>query len=485
MGVVLAIFGIAGLIWGLVLVRRGGLLSLCLAELLVAACLGYQFFHLAASPMPITADRVLMVALCGVYGIYRLMGWADPKPLDGADLATLLFVAVLTLNTFAHDWTYNQRQPLSDLVFYCYQPLVLYWVARQSALGERELRLFRAVLACLGLYLAFTALAEMHDVRSLIFPKYIVATSATEWLGRARGPFLSPPTNGLFLGTSLAVWTMYCAGANRLVRLPVLGGMGTILVGVYYTLTRACWMGSLLGVWVVLFFVLPRRWRLSFAACSLLLTAVALPLASRGLVAFKREKYLSAEETARSASLRPIIAAVEWRIFLDHPLFGCGYGNYPKVSKAYLRDPESELPLERARGFVHHNMFLAVLTDTGLTGLASYLAMLGWWSLHAWRLWSDSRLSMAARQHGLFWFAYLANFVTLGMFHNVNADLSIAQLTFLSAGIVQGSFAAARRSLAPRLVDAAVPARGIAEWLGRQAHAGTGLEPGPRLANPA
>jgi O-antigen ligase len=445
MDVLIVIFGVAGLVWALVILRRGGLLAACLAELLVAACLGYQFYRFTVGSTPVTIDRLLLVVLCGLYLLYRWKGWADPKPPDRADYAVLLLLAVLTVNTLAHDWRYGDNQPLSDLVLYFWQPAAVYWIARQSVLNRAGLRLFRSVLAIFGLYLALTAVAEWQHVSALIFPSYIATANVAAWEGRVHGPFLSPPTNGFYLGVSLCVWMMYWPGASRPARAAIVAAMGVVLLGLYLTLTRACWMGALLGVWVVLLLALPRPRRAAFVVGSLLLAAAALPIAGSTLIGFQRGPQESAHVTELSARLRPVIAALEWDVFTDHPLFGCGYGNYEKVSVDYLRNTNSSQPLDAAKGYAHHNMFLAILTETGITGFACYLGMFGLWSVNAWRLWSRRCLPLEVRQQGLIWLAYLANLLVLGMFHNANVDLNLALLTFLMAGVTQGTAAAARR----------------------------------------
>ncbi len=464
MELLIVIFAIAGLVWSLVLLRRGGLLGVCLAVLVVAACAGYHFLRFAAGPFPMTLDRLLLVVLCGLYAVYRLKGWADPKPLDRADAAVLVFVVLLTLNTLAHDWRYNDFQPLSDLVFYFWAPLTLYWIARQSALSPARVRWFHVALAVFSIYLALLAVAESAGASALIVPRYIVTQNRIDWGWRAQGPFMSPPTNGLYLGLALCAWMMLWPRAGRRTRIAILAAMGLVLLGVYLTLTRACWLGAVLGIWSILLLALPRQRRVAFVTCSVLAAAVALPLVGGKLIGFKRGKNLDANVTAKSAELRPIIAALEWDVFSAEPLFGCGYGNYLKVNKDFVRNTHSDLPLAVGKTYAHHNMFLAVLTETGVTGMACYLAMFGLWSLNAWRLWCDRSQPLEYRQQGLLWLGYVANLVALGLFHNANLDLNIALLTFLLAGLTQGTAATARRTgVAPQPVLPSVVRR-AAGW---------------------
>lgn len=460
MGVLIVIFGIAGFVWALVIVRRGGLLGVCLAELLAAACLGFHFCRFMVGSTPLTIDRILLVVLCGLYLVYRWKGWADPKPPGRADWALLALLLLLTLNTLAHDWQHGGCQPLSDLVLYFWQPAALYWIARQSMLGDDRLRQFRAVLAVFGLYLAATAIAERLELTALTFPGYIATEGVPGWKGRAQGPFLSPPTNGLYLGLALCVWMMYWPQAGRLGRTAILAAAGLVLVGLYLTLTRACWMGAAAGAWVVLVLAVPGRLRAGFVACSILLAAVAVPAASGRLMGFRRGPGETARGTEESARLRPVIAALEWSVFMHHPLFGCGYGNYGAVHLGYLRNTQSDLPLDVAKGYAHHNMFLAVLAETGATGFACYLAVFALWSASALRLWRDRSLPLERRQQGLLWLGYLTNLFALGLFHNANVDVNIALLTFLVAGVTQGAAAGTFGRVHGRPARAVQPVRG-------------------------
>jgi len=64
-------------------------------------------------------------------------------------------------------------------------------------------------------------------------------------------------------------------------------------------------------------------------------------------------------------------------MFLDRPLLGVGFGQLLEAKKAYLADRSTDLNLEATRDYIHHNGFLSILTETGLIGVAIYLALPG------------------------------------------------------------------------------------------------------------
>ena len=52
-----------------------------LAVMLAGACFSVPFFKLSLGPVPLTADRLLLLVLIGQYALWRRWSGADPKPL--------------------------------------------------------------------------------------------------------------------------------------------------------------------------------------------------------------------------------------------------------------------------------------------------------------------------------------------------------------------------------------------------------------------
>jgi O-antigen ligase len=164
-------------------------------------------------------------------------------------------------------------------------------------------------------------------------------------------------------------------------------------------------------------------------------------------LAFKRDKDVSAAEVADSAMLRPILATVAWRMFLDRPLLGFGFGHYVENRNFYLHDRSIELPLEKARRYVQHNTFLALLTDNGAIGLGLFSAVLVYWLWDAWRLWQAAAAPLWARQQGLLFLGMFGGYFPNAMFHDVAIIPMVNMLLFFLAGMTSGL--AARYLAAP------------------------------------
>jgi O-antigen ligase len=453
------VLGAASLVLAAALFLRGGLLGGSLAVLLAGCCLGYPLFNVPVKPVPLTLDRVLWVVLILQYAIWRQLGWTARRPLGTTEYLLSAFVLLLMASTFTHDWEVRNAQPLSRLVFYFLMPLGMYWVARQTSLGERGVLAMFAVMGLFGVYLAVTAIAEIQEAWWLVYPTYVRSKAYVDYFGRGRGPLLDPVACGFYQMAGLAGGLMWWPRVHRAGRIVLLVFAALMLAGLYATLTRTVWIGAGVGLLVLLALVLPRSWSIPiFLAGAVSAALVVVTINWEHVVSFKRDKQLSAEETGDSARLRPMLATIAWKMALDRPLLGCGFGQYPDEQAPYAADRTADLPLEKARPYPQHNALLALLTETGLVGMALYAAVLILWLRTAWRLWRsggpkkgtvplDDRGAVPffgqsrplwVRQEGLFFLVLLAFYLPNAMFHNPNLTPGLNMLLFFLAGVSEG-----------------------------------------------
>lgn len=446
MAILFAIIGAAALVWGAVVFWRGGLLGGSLAVLLAGTVFGHYFYNVPLGPAPVTIDRFLWVLLLAQAIVWRRWGVNDPKPLGKPEILLGLFAAVVLLSTLTHDWHADNNAPMARFLFFYVMPLGMYWVARQTRITEQGMRWLLGFLAVVGFYLAATAVAEMKQVWWLVYPQYIVSPEYPVFLGRGRGPLLNPPGNGILMGIGLVSMLLWWPRLGRRGQFVLLAVSLVFFAGVYSTLTRCAWIGAGLGLMILLGLTLPRAWRVPVLASSLIVASLVAVTQWERIMAFKRDETATAEDTAKSVELRPILARVAWNMFLDRPLLGCGFGQYMNESKYYLHDRSTELVLETARPYCQHNVFLAILTETGLVGMGLFVVLLFCWTRDAWRLWRCRALPLWMRQQGLLMLALLGNYLANGMFHDVSLIPMVNMILFYLAGVT--------RSLAPRVEEA-------------------------------
>lgn len=426
--------GCAALVWMAVLFRRGGLIAGCLLVLLAGACFGHAFFHVVG-PLPITLDRALLGLVAVQYVAYRRLGWADPKPIGTTDWCFLAWLGLLTLSTFSHDWKADQSRPLAELLFLVWMPAAVYWIARQAKVADASLKAVFVSAAAFGLYLALTAVAEVTGQTWAVFPRYVSSPTHAEFLGRGRGPLLNP------VGTGFLITLGWAASLLAWPRVGRRGRIGLLLLslvygaGVYATLTRSVWMGAAAALVLILASTLPKVWRPAVLGGTCVAAALFVFARWDSLSAFKRDKELSASEAAESVVLRPVLAMVAWQMFKDRPLLGCGYGHYRRECRGYLSDRSTSLVLEKARTYVQHNTFLALLTETGLLGMGLFIAVIAAWTLAAWRLWSNRDAPIRSRQVGLVFLAAMAAYLPNAMFHDLGRIPLATMSLFFLAGV--------------------------------------------------
>ncbi len=433
-----AIAVVCVLVWTGAILLRCGPLAGCLLFMAAATCLSADFFSFSGGELRLTIDRVFWGLVMLLYLIWRQRGWTDPKPLQAADCAALAFVAYLAVRTLLTDPHDTGLKPVMNLIL-CYgMPLGIYWVVRQSRIDRRQNTMLLACLALFGLYLAVTVIAERFEAYALVYPRYIVTSLSDkklDFIGRGRGPVLNPMITGIQLAACFAALLMFWPRLGRRGRCGVaLAGL-VFALAFYSTMTRSVWMGAGLGLVVIVGLSMPSQRRVPALAAAVLATAALAATNWEQLVSFKRDKNLTARETADSVNMRPVMAHVAWLMVLDRPLWGCGFDQYSLEHNDYLADRSTELVLEKCRNYAPHNVLLGIVTETGLVGLGLFLALLTLWGYDAWRLWRSVASPLWVRQQGLLFLALLSAYLANGMFHHIAMIPMSNILLFFAAGM--------------------------------------------------
>ncbi|MCK4850474.1 MAG: O-antigen ligase family protein [Phycisphaerae bacterium] len=223
-----------------------------------------------------------------------------------------------------------------------------------------------------GVYLTFTAFCERFELWSLVWPRFIADPNAGLNFGRARGPFAEAFAMALTL-TFLFFVNLFLAKRSKpplriflwMFNLPV-------LLAIYFTYTRTGYV-CLLVCAVLWIWLVAGRLRRSAALAlisAILLAAVALNWA---IVSGK-------ERTAGGlAEMRPIVgrlavSKLALELTAEHPFFGVGFGHYRQAVLARHMDLTGTTGIY-ARHLSQSVAVLSVLCETGLLGLALYLAL--------------------------------------------------------------------------------------------------------------
>ena len=429
------------LIWAMVALRYSSAISgrvrlipvIGFLVIFTGSVLSYDFFHIPA-PIPITLDRLFLGALVGVFVWHILHRRESIRRLNVMDLSVLMLTTVISLSTITHDFTFLKNMPASRLLFFNLFPLALYAVMRQVRLDDVDLKMFSLGFIALGIYLAVTALAETRGLNAIVFPRYIMNPEFEEFLGRGRGPFLNPVSNGVCMVVCLTCLWMWFPNRSLRGKAVVIAIAILMALGVYSTYTRSVWMGLVIAAVIVVFWQAPQMYKGAMVVAATVLLIGLAPFMGDKLLSFKRDKNVSLADMENSARLRPLFLIVAERMVVDRPFWGVGFGQYARAKYPYLQDQYSEDPLSMTRGYMQHNIFLAYVTETGFIGLSALVMMLAVFLRTAWATWRDPRLSHWKRQFGLLLIVMLVNHCVNGMFHDVSIiPMENMLLLFLAA----------------------------------------------------
>ena len=412
----------------------------CVGVVLIGSVLGRDFFHLSLGPLPLTLDRLLLGVLWLVFGWQALFSRQRLTRINYVDFAILIWLAMITFSTFTHDFTIMENGPLSRLLFFNYVPVLLYFLTRWVRLEAADLKVVALMLVVFGVYLAFTALAETRGMPALVFPTYIMNAEEREFLGRGRGPFLNPVSNGVFMAVCICSALMWWPRMkSRRGKLIVLALALFISIGVYSTYTRSTWLSLVVGMGVFVFWP-SKTYQKGIMIVAATLMAIALfPVIGDKIFSFKRDQDVSLAEMQKSALLRPLFVEIAWEMVQDRPVLGVGFAQYPKAKYPYLQNPHTTEALRDTRGLMQHNVFLAYVVDMGFVGLVTLVGLLGAFLTASWQVWRNRSLDLWVRQFALANIVLMAGYCVNGMFHDVSIVPMMHSLLFFWIGVVSNA----------------------------------------------
>lgn len=428
-------FSLAIGIWGIIVFPKLRMSLLCAIVLVTGTFFGPAFFSIDG-PLQVSVDRLLLGGLIALAtslvlrGNLRIPQFSTIDYLVGA-MVLWYFVCTITAGDAP-----KGVSPIGAWLFYIFLPATVYALVRIARPTANDIKVVISITIGVGVYLAIIGFCETRGWYALVFPRYIVDIKVWEFLGRARGPLMNPSANGIVLtiALSFAVIRGYYGSRTEVVAYAILSLV--ILLGVYSTLTRGVWIGAVLAVVAMLWKSTPRWAKVLGVVSVMLFGSMAAMGLKEQLLNMKRDKNLSAEDSAKSVALRPLLAIVAYEMFKDSPVTGHGFAVYRKASLPYHQTPSYDLPLEQAIGYYQHNIFLSALVDTGLIGLTLFALILAQLTRSAWRLGNHDRIDPLYRMVGLGTIGSLVGYFLGGMFQDVVVMPMIQMYLMFFAGLL-------------------------------------------------
>jgi hypothetical protein len=163
---------------------------------------------------------------------------------------------------------------------------------------------------------------------------------------------------------------------RSLLRLLSAWALVVVLLSIVFTFSRGGFIALAVVLGLTLLRLRRRPWLLLGIGFALLLLLALLPatyqerLATISGVVPQAESDVAVDDSLRGRTSELIVG---WQMFVDHPLGGVGLDNYPEHYLSY----SSQLGLDTRRTQRSpHSLYLEIASETGLVGIAVFLALL-------------------------------------------------------------------------------------------------------------
>lgn len=256
-------------------------------------------------------------------------------------------------------------------------PFLMFALAPLLFGTERQRNVLLVVMVVFGSYISATAVLEGLRITKLVFPHYITNPNLGITTGRARGPYLNGEADamGMFFcaacsGVALTKWRA------PLARWLCIVVIGLSLAGIFFTLTRAVWIGAVFGVGIAALLDRQVR-RIALRVAAVVVVGVAAAL----LVPHIRHRVIDRVTTKSSIWDRLNTFAAAGRLIRDHPIFGIGWERFVTVGPSAMRQSPN-YPLTGV-GLEIHNVFLSHITELGIFGGGLWILAFCWVTFNA------------------------------------------------------------------------------------------------------
>ncbi|MFM9078106.1 MAG: O-antigen ligase family protein, partial [Solirubrobacterales bacterium] len=286
----------------------------------------------------------------------------DPEPGRWARLMTPLLAASVVLYAVAIIWSSNPERGLQDLCFFLVPFAALFALLLEVRWDRRALRLVFIVLVVQALLCAVVGFGQ-YLTRELFWNEAVIRTNDFHVYFRVNSLFWDPNIYGRYLALVITVVVAVIAWARNRNAALWLSGLAFVLwLALVTTFSQSSFLALIAGIGAVI----ALRWNLR-AVLAGLAVVVALGVAflalGGGVLKFDFDRLNP--QTGGRANL--VTGGVE--LFADKPILGYGAGSFAVAFQEEVAGPDA--PVAES-----HTEPVTVAAETGVVGLALYLALL-------------------------------------------------------------------------------------------------------------
>ena len=256
-------------------------------------------------------------------------------------------------------------------------PLVMYVVGRYTFDRTAAVRVLLWTILTLGAYSAAVSILQFTGPTALVWPRFIVDGSLVPgvdtWADRALGVFNQPVVNGMTMVLAFAVAMLLLCRHDEPAWRRLLAFVTAIACGfgIYLTYTRAVWLSAV--VMLIIGALLAKGYRRGFVVS---LGIIATIVASNWSRFTSNDRAVGG--VASEGELEDRLNMIQTALWAasQKPLTGWGILRFEAVNTYHHQQWAPEVPWVRGYGIVSHENELGILTELGLIGLASWIAVL-------------------------------------------------------------------------------------------------------------
>jgi len=377
--------------------------------------------------------------------------------------AVAALVACCAASATAAGWV-AEESPIPSAPYFRFlgsllMPLVMFFLVLNAARDQKQINWALLMLGAYGwyalyiAYLQYAAIMGAEGARAFIWPEYINRPSWGPTYGihfdRARGAYTMCNPQAILLITLFYADLFLFRRIRGPYRAALVIQAVLIPPAIFFTGLRSAYAGFLLAGAIWLLWSGPRR----LGKLKLAVAIVALVVAVAALWENLAQEDRARGGVAQKAPVvgRYVLAKRSWQIFTEHPLAGAGFGHYLAAEHRLQADP-SELTQLSTGLATPHNLFLVMLAETGIVGIAcvgAVMVTLLRETIGLYRKLPSTATGVLSRDFVVFFWAAAAGYFVDAMLVDPLWDVASSALFWSLSGLAVGY----NRLLEPNPID--------------------------------
>ncbi len=342
-----------------------------------------------------------------------------------AMLALIIYVGV---NIQRAGWTASTEEvataPYYRFIGSILLPFIMFFLIYNVGSNEKQIRralIFLTIYGWYALYIGYMQWIALHynsDARALIWPGYINDPEYGLMFDRARGAFSIASPQAVFLTVLFFVDLFLIRKLRGGYRVALMFQAVLVPAAIFFTGMRSAFLAFILCSFVWVLF--SSRKRFAFAKAGLIVVVLIIGVYAMWDRLASSDRAAGGVATRGPIFSREILLYRTWEIFKESPYRGVGFGHF--VDKVYEmeRDPTALSGLDTGV-LVEHNLFLNMLAETGIFGLA--LTVLVFWllftqSLKLYRKIPPGASGFLTREFVVLFWVVMVNYLTDATFRD-------------------------------------------------------------------